>query len=107
MGRVSLPPSRQAQGGEDLSRAEALSSAAGAWAGALSQLCPYIWVWNVLWFHGLVSSHSLPKSRIPPICFKSKQSMTAETVPCVSARRQLGEHLNHINPELLNYSPGK
>lgn len=33
--------------------------------------------------------------------------MTAETVPCVSARRQLGEHLNHINPELLNYSPGK
>lgn len=33
--------------------------------------------------------------------------MTADTVPCVSARRQLGEHLNQINPEQLNYSPGR
>lgn len=100
--KTPLPPSRQAQG-EDLSRAGALSSV-WAWAEALSQLCPYIWLWNVLWFNGLVSSHSLPKSWIPPICFKSKQSMTADTVPCMSACRQLGEHLNQINPELLNYS---
>lgn len=69
---------------------------AGPWTCAVSQLCPYIWLWNVPCFNDLLSSRLLPKSRIPSICFKSKQSMTGCFILYIPARMQPGGQLTKL-----------
>lgn len=78
-GRFTENRLQHGQSLQDPSTPEALSRA-GLQTCTFWQLCPYIWVWNVPCFNDLLLSRLLPKSRIPSICFKSKQSVTVDTL---------------------------
>lgn len=78
-GRFTENRLQHGQSLQDSSTPEALSCA-GPQTYTLWQLCPYIWVWNVPCFNDLLLLRLLPKSRIPSIFFKSKQSVIADAL---------------------------